>query len=816
MIRTLAAALLWALLLALPAAAQHASAGGEAGDGLRGTEPRPQIEELYPEFRDLAERAEAAIEGGRASTLAFTSLREDLAAARDRLMQANTNEARRATVQAQLEALGEAPSEPSDEDPRIAERRAALEEQLDRLRAPAQLTAESLARANGLIAEIDGLLRDRQARTLSDRGPLPVNPADWPDAAEAVGQATTALRLEAERGFGSETRLRAIGQVLPAVILFTLAGLLLIFRGRTWSKRLERGALRHDRTGGGAIAFIVSLGEIALPFMGLLSLYVALELTGAVGLRTEQVLQTIPAAGLYVLIARWLMDHFFPDAAEEPSGPLEVPPEAAARLRRLANAMGWVFAVHIVVAALIQIAESSPAGRAVLLFPIHVVEGLILFEFGRTLSANRFAAQDEEDPRGFRDGLVNVIGRLAMLAGIVGPIVAALGFDAASTYLLRPTALTLALVGSVMLLQRLVFDLYALATRRREGQTDALAPVLVAFALAVVALPILALIWGARVSDLTEIWARFRSGFVIGETTISPSDFLVFAAVFAGGYLGTRLLQGGLRNAVLPKTKLDIGGQNAIAAGIGYVGVISAAIIAITAAGVNLSALGYVAGALSVGIGFGLQNIVSNFVSGIILLIERPISQGDWIEVGGQMGYVKDISVRATRIETFDRTDVIVPNADFISGTVINWTRGNSVGRVIVPVGVAYGTDTQKVSDILLQIAREHPMVLMNPEPYVYFKGFGDSSLDFEIRAILRDINWVLAVQTEMNHAIAKRFAEEGIDIPFPQRDLWLRNPESLRAGPGAAPQAREAGTEGDWREALKGETPGVVKGEEG
>lgn len=284
--------------------------------------------------------------------------------------------------------------------------------------------------------------------------------------------------------------------------------------------------------------------------------------------------------------------------------------------------------------------------------------------------------------------------------------------------------------------------------------------------------------WRLTRFGLPSFSSLLMDGFPIGQVNIVPVKvalgLLLFALLLAV-FARTRHL---LTNQLASRSRMNFATAETIATVTGYVGFVIALLVGLGAAGFKLSNLALILGALSVGIGFGLQNVVNNFVSGLILLFERPIKTGDWIRVGETDGYVTRIRVRSTEIQTLDRFEVIVPNSELIASQVTNLTLHSGLGRLIVPIGVAYGSDTEKVKEVLLAAAEAQENVLKHGSsaPRVIFKGFGDSSLDFELRCFLDDIKAYWPTLSDLNFAIDARFREAGIEIPFPQRDLHLRS----------------------------------------
>jgi potassium efflux system protein len=269
--------------------------------------------------------------------------------------------------------------------------------------------------------------------------------------------------------------------------------------------------------------------------------------------------------------------------------------------------------------------------------------------------------------------------------------------------------------------------------------------------------------WGASLTDLAASFDRASFGIEFGKLRISLYDIGAAIGILVVGLYLSRVMQRWLSDTVLPRTRLDTSLKNSIATIAGYIGAIATISIALGRLGLNLENIALVAGALSVGIGFGLQSIVSNFVSGLILLTERPVRVGDLVNVKGNEGYVRKISVRSTELETFDRATLIMPNSELITGAVTNWTHHNTPSRIKIPVSVPADTDIEVVQEILLHVARENKNVVTTPEPRVMLLNIDGDMLGFELRCLIRSATIATQTKSDLNFAILRAFRRAGI-----------------------------------------------------
>lgn len=264
-----------------------------------------------------------------------------------------------------------------------------------------------------------------------------------------------------------------------------------------------------------------------------------------------------------------------------------------------------------------------------------------------------------------------------------------------------------------------------------------------------------------------------RPLFALGGGAVTVKSLAVFLAVLVGVALAASLVGRLIGRRLLARTRIDPGLQYAIGRISYYVLLVIGLMIALQTSGIQVGGLAVVLGALGVGIGFGLQGIVNNFVGGLILLAERSIKVGDRIEIGGTGGRVVRIGARSTTIVSNDNITMIVPNSEFISGRIINWSHGDPTVRFRLPIGVAYGSDLARVQQVLLEVAAAHPAVLENPAPRVYFDAFGDSALSLELAVWSRTMAQnPRRLRSDLNFAIDAAFREHGITVPFPQRDV--------------------------------------------
>lgn len=390
----------------------------------------------------------------------------------------------------------------------------------------------------------------------------------------------------------------------------------------------------------------------------------------------------------------------------------------------------------------------------------------------------------------FRERLLRFLRVLVLLT----PVPALLGYGRLTYYLQSRAVATAAIIGigillNLVLQEALEQTLVGKRRRRRERQNGQHDPeeydtdirIMVYWAglainllLMLPGISLLLWIYGIPLITL-RIWAyELLSGIAIGSIKISLIDILTAVLVLIAGIFSTSLVRRWMTHHLLPNTRLDMGARNSIAAGTSYLGIGLAGLLAIVTLGIDFSNLAVVAGALSVGIGFGLQNVVQNFAAGLLLLIERPIKLGDWVHVSGTEGSVKRISVRFTEVETFDQASVFVPNSDLISSHVTNWTHKNRKARLTLPVQVAYGSDPKKVEEVLLQCANKQQHVLWYPQSYVWFRGFANGVLNFELRVYISNSDYWIDVDHNLYIAIDAALQEAGIVVPLPQRELYI------------------------------------------
>ncbi|PZQ47909.1 MAG: hypothetical protein DI556_15525 [Rhodovulum sulfidophilum] len=760
-------------------------------------------------FKRAVDTAHAVLESDAADNQGIDNARASLIALRARALDAvRSSQAAFDDLNKRLQALGPAPSGDATEAPELADHRKQLSDEV----AAAQL---ALVHAQEGADELDRLTREldheawrRLSVELRAMGPSPLAPSNWRETVIAMSEQRARLSDSATAVAREAQSHDVVTRTLPRSLAMLVFGIAITVILRYRLTRFVEDALVTARSPR-RIAWLVALRNIArllVPAVGAVLLFAALDPVLLMGGNSVH-LFTLPRFVLALIGAGWLASSVFsPRLPQYRLAPLD--DAEARRGARFSHVLGAVLAAHFFIVDQLGGWQLTPAANSVLHFPLTLIGGFWMWRVSRLVAAalRNIAIRDAALPQDERVSalglnLLSFLERAIWLIGVAAPILAAIGFFAASQAMLYPMILTLGLFGANLVL----FDLISQTARglmwRPDGVTaeSGLGPVILVTVLVLVSTPLLALIWGARTTDITAVWLILREGGSLGGIHISLGLIASFLAVFGIGFALTRTAQSVLISSVLPRTKLDIGGKAAVISGVGYLGYALAGLAAISATGIDLSSIAIVAGALSVGIGFGLQTIVSNFVSGIILLVERPVKEGDWIEVGGFSGYVRRISVRATEIETFDRASVILPNSDLISGTVLNRTHTGMTGRVQIPVSVTYDASAEAVAAILLRIVEDHPLVLREPSARVLLMNLGPDSMDFEIRAWLRDVNFSLSVKSDINFAVVARLRDEGIRMRFwgretPPPPAEAPKPEEHAAPPdGAAAEAPRA-----------------------
>jgi potassium-dependent mechanosensitive channel len=702
------------------------------------------------------------------------------------LAQAQTLAGPLAELAQQIDRLGQAPVPGQREADTMAAQRKSLGEAQIRLQA-AQAQLELVAvEAEQMAGRAASIQRGRFFSRIFEAGKSILNPGLWRDT--GLGAALFVQRMGALLGnWWTETArignawwlLFAPGCVAAYAAFYSLIGR----RLRHWLEpgmRVTRSPDEFDRIWR---VFRGALGTfLLLAVVLIVPVYVSLAMGGYLTPRIALIVNApleifITISVFYVAVRR----------AAAPGQPawriVDLDDRSAARFTWLATLTAFVSMVAERMAAIAD-ALYLPVAYTIGQSAVVAIAMLLLLALILLSLRNQPGLPDKAPPKRVYFAWASSFVPLIWLAMAVAALALIFGYVALGSFIAQQIFDTAGLIVVLFLLHHLVdsavkasFDpnsrfgrLLRRATGLGERAIERLSLLFRTAAdllLIMAGLPLLFLQWTVTWVDFRALVNKAFFGFKVGDVTVSLWSVLLVVVVLLAGIVFTNLVVRWLDRRILAETRIDKGVQDSVRKGASYAGYILAVGFALGAAGLDFSNLAFVAGALGVGIGFGLQSIVNNFVSGLILLAERPVRVGDWVVLPAGEGMIKRINVRSTEIETFDNCTIIVPNSNLITEAVRNWTHDDTLGRFTVNVSAAYDSNAEAVRDLLIHLTRAHPKVLTYPEPQVTLSRFGPYAIDFEIKAHVGDVFEGVIVASDLRYEILKAFREKGITIPI-------------------------------------------------
>jgi small-conductance mechanosensitive channel len=770
---------------AAPAPAQAAAAPAPATVSAETKAARAKLDGYKADL----DQKEAAIQGRTMSDTDLQNIRQQIEPIiADIRTVADEQTPRLEASRQRLTQLGPKPEKGQPEESAdVARDRAEREAAVAELDETQRLGRALLVQAEQLSTQIGDLRRAGFTRALFEQSDGLLSPSLWMNVVQAVPRELRALGIIAEDALGQLRRNTSLGVLL--LLGLAIGAAIALYVGR---RSIAPRLVRRDR----AISdpsrrsrLLAALGVLVLgagpAIAGSWVVWIAFDSVDVVPPRLEQVGKAMLSGLAFIAFVRALIDAIL--APNHTSWRLIPVRDASAdRIMSFSVTLTTVMVVGKVIEAFNKAIAAALPITVITRAVFALAAALIFAELLRRFAARE--SQDEACLGPYVPQEVDIGGPLRSLgwfivALVIGSVVG--GYIALASFLVDQAvgiSIIIALLvlgiafadefigGSLRGQSRIATTLQANTGLRRRSleQIGILVSGVARLALIIVAALLVLLPWGIDSADVTGSLRALFFGFNVGDVTISLSSIFIGAALFAGGFAVTRIIQRWLNNTFLPATELDAGLRNSISTAAGYVGIIVAGVMAFTYLGLSLERVTIVAGALSVGIGFGLQSIVNNFISGLILLWERPIRVGDLVVVGDGEGYVRRINVRSTEIQAFDRSTIIVPNSNLISGIVRNRVRNDRVGRVLVSVPVPRASDPDQVAEIMRKAALAHREVMSEPNPRVLFKKVTENTIEFDLVCFVDDIDAAARVSSELYFEIFRGLRKAGIGAPAP------------------------------------------------